>query len=51
MLAAILVTMGLDRTFYVSWAYGVPWLLLVSAAYFVWKARRQRAAAPRAALR
>ena len=50
MLAAILVTMGLDRTFYVSWAYGVPWLLLVSAAYFVWKARRQRAAAPRAVL-
>ena len=50
MLAAILVTMGLDRTFYVSWAYGVPWLVLVSAAYFLWKARRQRAASPRTAL-
>ena len=50
MLAGILVTMGLDRTLYVSWVYGVPWLLLVSAAYFIWKARCQRAGAARAAL-
>ena len=38
MLAAILVTMGLDASLYVSWVYGVPWLILISAAYFVWKA-------------
>jgi amino acid transporter, AAT family len=38
MLAAILVTMGLDANLYVSWVYGVPWVILISAAYFVWKA-------------
>jgi AAT family amino acid transporter len=38
MLAAILVTMGLDANLYVSWVYGVPWLILISAAYFVWRA-------------
>ena len=40
MLAAILVTMGLDPDLYVSWVYGVPWLILISAAYFLWRARR-----------
>jgi amino acid transporter, AAT family len=49
MLAAVLVTMGLDPNLYVSWVYGVPWLLLISAAYFVWKARR-RVALPGEAL-
>jgi L-asparagine transporter-like permease len=39
MLAAILVTMGLDANLYVSWLYGVPWLVLISAAYFIWKLR------------
>jgi L-asparagine transporter-like permease len=38
MLAAILVTMGLDSTLYVSWLYGVPWLVLISTAYFLWRA-------------
>ena len=47
MLAAILVTMGLDPNLYVSWVYGVPWVLLISGAYLLWKAR-QRAAAARA---
>ncbi|MBS0577702.1 MAG: amino acid permease [Proteobacteria bacterium] len=37
MLAAILVTMGLDANLYVSWVYGVPWLVLISAAYFIWR--------------
>jgi AAT family amino acid transporter len=38
MLAAILVTMGLDRKFYyMSWVMGIPWVLLISAAYFVWR--------------
>jgi amino acid transporter, AAT family len=51
MLAAILVTMGIDRTLRVSWEYGVPWLLLVSAAYFIGKARRGATVpAPRALL-
>jgi L-asparagine transporter-like permease len=39
MLAAILVSMGLDANLYVSWLYGVPWLILISAAYFLWRAR------------
>jgi len=41
MLGAILITMGLDMNFYyVSWLVGVPWVLLISSAYFIWKARR-----------
>jgi L-asparagine transporter-like permease len=36
LLAAILVTMGIDPNFRVSWEFGVPWLALVSGAYFVW---------------
>ncbi|MGH8140271.1 MAG: amino acid permease [Steroidobacteraceae bacterium] len=50
LLAAILVTMGLDtKFFYVSWLVGVPWVILISGAYFVWKAR-QRPAVAREAL-
>ncbi len=41
MLAAILITMGLDNDFWnISWIVGVPWLLLVTLAYFIWKPRR-----------
>jgi len=47
MLAAILVTMGLSSSLYVSWMYGVPWLALISVAYFVWRARSQGATAQR----
>jgi L-asparagine transporter-like permease len=50
LLAASLVTMGLDKEiWYISWVVGVPWLLLLSAGYFIMKARRARisaAAAP-----
>jgi AAT family amino acid transporter len=47
LLAAILVTMGLDTDFWnISWIVGVPWLVLLSAAYFLWKRRQSRAAAP-----
>jgi hypothetical protein len=35
--------MGLDPNLYVSWVYGVPWIVLISGAYFVWKARRRLA--------
>ncbi|HVO45503.1 MAG TPA: amino acid permease [Steroidobacteraceae bacterium] len=46
LLAAILVTMGLDTKFFnVCWLVGVPWVVLISVAYFVWKARQR----PRAA--
>jgi L-asparagine transporter-like permease len=40
MLAGILVTMGLDPTLDVSWLYGVPWVVLISLAYFVRRARQ-----------
>ncbi len=43
LLAAILVTMGLDRKFYyMSWVMGVPWVVLISAAYFVWRGCHDR---------
>ena len=45
MLAAILVTMGVDENLYVSWVYGVPWLVGISAVYFIWKARHRGAGA------
>lgn len=38
LLSAILITMGLDTEFWnVSWIVGVPWLVLISGAYFFWK--------------
>ena len=36
---AFLTTMGLDPTWDVSWIVGVPWLVLLSGAYFAWKRR------------
>jgi AAT family amino acid transporter len=37
-LGAVLITMGLDTQFWnVSWIVGVPWLVLVSLAYWIWK--------------
>jgi L-asparagine transporter-like permease len=51
MLAAILVTMGIDPNLYVSWVYGVPWLILISAAYFLLRARERRVTTTRAAAR
>jgi amino acid transporter, AAT family len=45
LLCAVLVTMGLDRSIWrISWLVGVPWLALLSAAYFIVKARRGGAA-------
>jgi hypothetical protein len=43
--------MGLDKeTWRISWIVGVPWLALVSVAYFILKARgRLAASAPSAA--
>jgi AAT family amino acid transporter len=42
LLAAILITMGLDTELWnISWIVGVPWLVTLSVAYFVWKAKRR----------
>ncbi len=40
LLGAVLVTMGLDPAWNISWLVGVPWLVLLSLAYFIWKSRR-----------
>jgi L-asparagine transporter-like permease len=37
LLAALLVTMGLDKDWTLSWIVGVPWLILLTLGYFVWK--------------
>ncbi len=36
-LGALLVTMGLDNDWNLSWKVGVPWLVLLSLGYFLWK--------------
>jgi L-asparagine transporter-like permease len=37
MLTAVLITMGLSKDYNISWEFGVPWMLLISGAYFVWR--------------
>jgi AAT family amino acid transporter len=38
MLAGVLVAMGLDKDFYyMSWVMGIPWVVLISGAYFIWR--------------
>jgi L-asparagine transporter-like permease len=39
LLSAVLITMGLDKDWWLSWIVGGPWLILLTGAYFVWKAR------------
>ena len=42
LLAALLITMALDREFWnISAIVGVPWLALLTAAYFLWKAKHK----------
>src|SRR5665213_233786 len=46
LLIAVLITMGIDKEVWrISWLVGVPWLLVVSAGYFIWRARRSSMAA------
>jgi L-asparagine transporter-like permease len=40
LVGSLLITMGLDADWRLSWIVGVPWLLLLTAAYFIWKALR-----------
>jgi L-asparagine transporter-like permease len=49
LLVAVLATMGLDKDWDLSWIVGVPWLAILTVAYFVWKARRARGVPPEAA--
>jgi L-asparagine transporter-like permease len=45
LVGAVLVTMGLDKDWNLSWKFGVPWLALITVVYFVSKLMRPRAAA------
>ena len=40
LLVAVLITLGLSKDWNMSWKYGVPWVVLVSAAYFIWRRMR-----------
>ena len=40
LLLAVLATMGLDNDWNLSWIVGGPWLLMLSAMYFIWKLKR-----------
>jgi amino acid transporter, AAT family len=52
LLCAILATMGLDQSVWrISWLVGVPWLVLLSAAYFIVKTRGAYSASAAAAAR
>lgn len=43
LLAAIMLTMAFDTEFWnISWIVGVPWLILISGAYFYWKLRNRK---------
>ncbi len=39
LLSAVLITMGLDKDWWLSWIVGVPWLVLLTIGYFIWKRR------------
>ena len=40
LLAAVLITMGTDKDWQLSWIVGLPWLALLTVGYFIWKRRR-----------
>ncbi len=42
LLVAVLVTMGLDDDWSISWKCGIPWLTLLSAVYFIGRAGGHR---------
>jgi L-asparagine transporter-like permease len=50
LLGGILVTMGVSEDWRISWKCGVPWLALISVAYFVWR-RRSRTSLQRSSSR
>jgi L-asparagine transporter-like permease len=50
LLAALLITMGLDKDWWMSWICGVPWLVLLTVGYLAWKAKGGRPAVETAAL-
>jgi len=45
LLAGVLVSMGLDDDWNISWKVGVPWLLGISLVYLIWRQKINRACA------
>jgi hypothetical protein len=43
--------MGLDSTLDVSWLYGVPWIVFISVAYYVHRAKLRAAFGQKAVTR
>jgi L-asparagine transporter-like permease len=43
LLSAVMITMAIDPDWRLSWLVGVPWLGILTLAYFVWKARGRAA--------
>ncbi len=41
LIGAVLVTMGLDADWRLSWIVGLPWLVLLTVVYGIWKAVRR----------
>ena len=48
LLGAVLITLGVDKDWRGSWIVGVPWLLVLTGAYFIWKRRHPLGSAPMA---
>jgi L-asparagine transporter-like permease len=46
LLIGLSVTMALDKDWNQSWIVGVPWLILVTIAYFIWKLAARAPAKP-----
>ncbi len=46
LLSALLITMGLDKDWNFSWIVGVPWLVLLTIAYFIGRWRGAAVLAP-----
>jgi L-asparagine transporter-like permease len=45
LLAALMITMALDKDWRLSWIVGVPWLGLLTVGYFIWKKAKAAARA------
>ncbi len=45
LLGAILITMAVDADWNTAWIVGLPWLVLLTAGYFIWKIRNPVAVA------
>jgi len=45
LLAGVLISMGLNGDWNISWIVGLPWLIVISLVYFVWRRKINNASA------